>query len=467
MNSGHQKRSRVAVVSGAAASFLLFAPFAARAQVTVTKIADSASPILDDFFFAQNPQIGANGTVAFQASRDAAAGGGSGIYAGSGGAVATVADTTSGVFSGFNGFAIGSGATVVYVGNRGAFAGYGLYSGNGSAAQVTLADLSTATPFASIGALRVNGGDRVAFTGNRANFVGGVYTIAASGGSLTTIAETSSPIFSTFSGNVPSINGSGRVGFQAGRDAGGAGLYTGSGGATTTITESPGSPFFVYEDPPEITGSGSLVFRATLRAGGDGIYAGSGGAITTLADSSSPVFSSFGRPVVNDGGTVAFRAQRDAGGYGVYSVSSAGGAITTIADSTMPAFTGYVFTSGIGINTSGTIAFQGTRITGSFLDGIYASLAGSASPIALVQTGDLLFGSTVTELRLAVSGFLNDNNQVAFGYTLASGVTGIARVDIARTVTTSAPEPGSAVLACLGGILGLLRAGRVGRRRVR
>ncbi len=57
----------------------------------------------------------------------------------------------------------------------------------------------------------------------------------------------------------------------------------------------------------------------------------------------------------------------------------------------------------------------------------------------MLKTGNLLFGSTVTDVRLSKQA-LNDAGQLAFSYTLADGRNGIA---VANTV----PEPGSARVA--------------------
>jgi hypothetical protein len=67
----------------------------------------------------------------------------------------------------------------------------------------------------------------------------------------------------------------------------------------------------------------------------------------------------------------------------------------------------------------------------------------SCAGTRVIGTGDALNGSTVTDLALGASG-LNDDGDIAFNYTLASGTTGVA-------VASLIPEPGSALLLVAAG----------------
>jgi len=84
------------------------------------------------------------------------------------------------------------------------------------------------------------------------------------------------------------------------------------------------------------------------------------------------------------------------------------------------------------------VAFVGVYSGGR---GLYVELAGAGgSLMPLLNTGDPLFGSTVSNITLGSTGF--DNNTLAVAYTLADGRSGIA--------TTSVPEPASVGLLLVG-----------------
>ena len=57
----------------------------------------------------------------------------------------------------------------------------------------------------------------------------------------------------------------------------------------------------------------------------------------------------------------------------------------------------------------------------------------------MLNSGDALFGSTVSSFSLGSTGL--DGNEIAFSYSLASGVSGIATVQ-----TAAVPEPSSYML---------------------
>jgi hypothetical protein len=117
-----------------------------------------------------------------------------------------------------------------------------------------------------------------------------------------------------------------------------------------------------------INNDGAVLFVGTLREGGQGLFIGTGASPTPIADSSGP-FDKFTGYAINDSGAIAFLATLDAGGSGIYT---------------------------------------------------------GGDPVAnqVIRTGDLLFGSIVTNLSFFRG--LNNNGEIAFGYTLANGVKGIA-----------------------------------------
>lgn len=105
----------------------------------------------------------------------------------------------------------------------------------------------------------------------------------------------------------------------------------------TNIADSRGSfsDFYipgetVFASAPAINNKGTVVFQSFLDAGGEGIFTGSGGETTTIANTSGS-FSRFAGvdPAINDDGTVAFFAGLDTGGQGIF--TSSGGEIAEVA----------------------------------------------------------------------------------------------------------------------------------------
>jgi len=203
-----------------------------------------------------------------------------------------------------------------------------------------------------------------------------------------------------------------------------------------------------YAANPTINDSGQVVFIGQTSQG-NGIYSRE----TTYYDSSTgfvpngpitPVitpdstFSSFNRAIVNNEGTVAFGANLAAGGVGVFTIKD--GDVSTLALSTDGLFSSFI---AITLNDQDAVAFVGRLAGGG--SGIYLSLDGQLTRV--IGTGDALFGSTVQSLGLGQDG-LNNNDEIAFSYTLANGVAGYS-------VASSVPEPATCALIGLG-IVGLL-----------
>jgi hypothetical protein len=81
------------------------------------------------------------------------------------------------------------------------------------------------------------------------------------------------------------------------------------------------------------------------------------------------------------------------------------------------------------INSAGDVAFRGYVFQPVEGFGIFTG----PDPVAdkVIQTGDTLFGSTVTSIYLSAGRQLNDRGDVVFSYGLANGVIGIA---VARVI---------------------------------
>lgn len=233
---------------------------------------------------------------------------------------------------------------------------------------------------------------------------GGEGIFTGSGGETTTIATTSGS-FSRFADIEPTINDDGTVAFFAGLDTEDQGIFTSSSGEIAEVADLSSSTF-VYA--PAINDQGTVAFAtADPSPGGSGIFTSSGGNTMTIVDDSSPLFASVSDPAINNKGTVAFRADLDAEGNGIF--TSSGGEITTIVDNSgsFNSITNPV------INNEGTVAFQARYEMGG--RGIFTGSGGETTTIADNS------GAFDSFIDLA----LNDEGTVAFQAALDAGGEGI------------------------------------------
>lgn len=365
-----------------------------------------------------------------------------------------VFNSTNTEFSGFIGYSVNSAGTVAFVAVRSATAGGGggIYTALNTSG-VTAIALDTSPEFSAFSIPTINSSGTVAFLAGRDAGGQGIYTASNISG-FTTVALSTTPEFSILAD--PSLNSNGVVAFRAKRDPLRDGIYTATNtNASNTVALNSNSEFRFLDGSPVINSIGVVAFRADRNAavgGGSGIYTATNtGSFTTIALTTSPEFSGFGLPTINSAGLIAFTAGRDAGGSGVYTATNAG-RFNTIALSDSPEFS--AFNSAV-LNNLGTVAFSASRDAGG--TGIYAALTGITNPFTIIRTGDTLFGSTVTDLNF-YQGLAEDSNTLAFTYTLANGVTGIARANISNV--TTAPEPASFALFTLSSLpvgVGVLR----------
>jgi hypothetical protein len=217
----------------------------------------------------------------------------------------------------------------------------------------------------------------------------------------------------------PVINSSGLVAFRGetlsiGGDCDSfinipAGIYLGSGpGDITLIADNSGfapDDFFDVGFEPRINENGTVVFTAEYNSGEFGVFTGNGGALTTIIESDS-IYGAFQWPSINCAGTVAFVAFTGAGGG--FSIMK--------GDGTTPAATVIDTSSGLrefrlpSINCSGTIAFL-ARAENFGIDGLYTLSEGVISKV--VEVGDSLAGLTIDQITFSNTG-LNDNGQLVF-----------------------------------------------------
>lgn len=226
--------------------------------------------------------------------------------------------------------------------------------------------------------------------------------------------------FSSLGG--PSLNNSGTVAFGARLDTGEEGIFTGSGGSTTTTIADTRGPFNSLL-APSLNNRGTVAFRADLDTGGAGIFVGSGGPTTTIANSASfddrePFLGLFDGPSLNDNGTVAFYFENLEAANSVGVFTGAGGPLSTIADtSTEPFLRG----GAPSINNSGMVAFPGFfHQPGIFI--------GNGGPVTNITTDSPL-------PSFFESPSLNDSGTVAFVAGIVSELTDSGPF-------ASAPSPG-------------------------
>jgi hypothetical protein len=126
------------------------------------------------------------------------------------------------------------------------------------------------------------------------------------------------------------------------------------GGPVTTLV-GPGP--FNFIGAPVVSDSGTVAFDARITGGNIfGIFTSSGGPTTTIADTSGP-FSFFGNLALNDLGTVAFFAELDAGGGGIFTGSDPSlDAVIRSGDVLFESTVNFVDFGG-GLNNAGQIAF--------------------------------------------------------------------------------------------------------------
>ncbi len=248
----------------------------------------------------------------------------------------------------------------------------------------------------------------------------GVSTIRRGDGTtLTTIAGTSRQRkgFTSF-GRETSINDTGEVAFDGQLGSGARGLFSGTGGATTTHylnTEDvsvDGNParFNATEDRPSINNLGDIAFhdeiQGTFRRD---IFRGQQESFTTISASNPP--ASLTLPLLNDGGTVAWQTEFvDETGFAARAIvkdDDGVGPATTVVDSSgdFNIFDSYA------LNNSGAVAFSATLDDDPFGPNIY--IGPNPKKDLVIGRGDSLDGGTVVGLNFCEEG-LNDSGQLAF-----------------------------------------------------
>jgi hypothetical protein len=359
----------------AALAACLATPVAAQSRYTFTRIADTSG--FPDGILAP-VALNDDGQVAFVATRP---GGVRGVFVGRGGAVTTVADTSS-IFTFFGLPGINGLGQATFFANRGNHL-VGYYSGLNGATTIV----------ESRGAMVSSGGD----------------------------------IFSSPSGSFSAVQISLRLPRQA------QAIVAGDGGRVIRIADTSGL-FQHLDGDPRVNASGRVAFHGVRRDFSEGIFVGKGGALSMIADTSSGAFVFFNdAPAINDRGDVLFEASVDGSSGSAINGLFLGrhGEISTVVDST-GAFGDFGLYPGL--NARDEIAFQGTTNSvdpAQSLTGIFTG----GDPVAdrVVAVGDSLDGSTVSGFdTLSFVSSLNNAGQIAFLVFLSDGRTGVYRADPGR-----------------------------------
>lgn len=242
--------------------------------------------------------------------------------------------------------------------------------------------------------------------------------IIADAGSITRVAGGCGPLG-------PSMSSSGLVALRAplvsgdrGGDPPGDGeeLRLAAAGVVSTIART-GEWCRGFDGVPVVNDRGAVVFRADLGAGAGAILIAEGGT-SRIVSRTGDEFTELSRfPSMNDDGVVAFCGTLRAGGAGVFAARD--GRTERIVDA------GPRFESlrGALIGDDGTIAFIGTPRGGRL--GVFAGLTAEGEVVSL---GGPLLGSTVADLALnPVS--INGRGQLAIRARLADSRELILRSD--------------------------------------
>jgi autotransporter-associated beta strand protein len=402
--------------------------------------------------FSGTPVLNKNGTVAFLG---VTADGNQAIYTSTNGVLTAVATTlqlfpgATDDYSGFTAPVLADNGTVAFSGQE-PLGKQGIFTSTGGVLTVVTSSTQTVTglsgifsgyPFSPVIAENGKVVFRVDYTGANGLFIG-------SGGALSTVATTlqTMPVTGGTYSNLgaPVMNNLGVTAFSGLSSNNGYGLFTSSGSSVVTIaTTSQAAPelggnFTTLTLNPALNDSGTVAFQGA-NGTAQGIYTGNGGALTTIASTARSApgltgnFTSFAASSVslNNQGSVAFVGSASGGQQGVFK-STAGvlSPIVTTAQAVPGNSSGtFRFFDSPAINNSGTVAVLATLTGSPSPKGIY--LGDGQELITAAATGQAVAGSTITALSFAggadkggTSGF-NDNGQVAYKATLANGLSTI------------------------------------------
>jgi hypothetical protein len=218
----------------------------------------------------------------------------------------------------------------------------------------------------------------------------------------------------------PHMNNSGTVAFAGSLASGIRGVYTGSGGALTTITDNENKDITTFIRP-SINSAGAVAYQSWFNSTGRVRIHSSAGGGAVIADSDDG-YAILRASTINDADTVAFSAEYASGLDAV--LTGNGGPLTTIVDGSGPLDT----FPRIAINNDGDVAYQATYDVGTG-----KAVFSGPDPVLdrVLGVGDLFAGSIVTDIQFGRSG-LNDAGQIAMAVRLGNGDEHIVRSSVAQ-----------------------------------
>ena len=313
----------------------------------------------DDRFSGFAPYVASvndAGTVAFQAALRV---GGTGVFTGSGGAVAEVVGPAL----------LAAVTSHPDLNNAGAMSFYGDLLGGGQGVFLLRdgrlqAVADTHGPFASIGPLgpTMNETGTVAFRADRAQGVSGIF--AGDGAAVTAVADTER-LWSRFHG-LPVITSDETVVFRADREDGVQGIYAGRGGSIRTVAET-GETFETLGLFPSANDRGTVAFAATMRAGGGGLFTAEEGRITRIIDTDGAFEACRGALITNAGAVVCI-ATPPGGNLGLFAGPDPQlDRILAIGDPLLDSTVAEFGSNPVSVNAAGNVAISASLADGSQL----------------------------------------------------------------------------------------------------
>ena len=214
------------------------------------------------------------------------------------------------------------------------------------------------------------------------------------------------------------------------------GIFTGNGNGSTSLVADNAGAFNDFGSNPTVNDAGTVAFSASLDTPVGGIYIGSvggNGATTTVVTNETAALYNFdGSPFINNNGEITFRANEQATfAPAVWVVNQDGSNLRRIANVSGP----FSQLQSPVINDVGTIVFFANLDNGG--RGIFTGP--NAGIDKVIAEGDPLFGSPVQSLGFFRG--LNNQDEIAFSYTLADGRKGIARARVVPTADRLAIVP--------------------------
>ena len=359
-----------------------------------------------------------------------------------------------------------------------------------------IADTFTGSPYSQIYLEpSINNAGQVAFSVLTQANIQHVYITPLAGNTFINVADTSNGFTGTY---YVTLNNAGTAVFggtsSTGANANQTGIFTGRGGAISTIVDSTtlvrpqGSGLI-----PRISDNGTVVFQG-YGPGNNAVFVYKNGQYSTIASVNGSQYAGFHDAAINNSGQVAFSTSDYSTGNNngnfVYRANPGGAPVkisrvsdanVAINDAGMMAFeaaaavgngfspTGLVVSDGVtssfiaraGLAMPGTNILVdgfagGKAINGAGLVAMEAYYAGNRSGIyvgdgvntqTIVQGGQSMFGKTVLDFKMGNDAF-NDSGQVTFNVRFTDNTYAVVRTSGVSAV----PEPGTAVLMGLGGL---------------